>query len=156
MRNIILSFVLSAAVAIPVGAQQRAPANCTYQNCALGLSPVWNGIDVTRGDDQVRITSLGFFFPQDVTRAFRDDPEAVDVARDAFRIRQAAAVLTDAGLVLTATGLARALFQRDFDTLSTALTVVGGISLAGSVPLQFAADGALSRAVWLYNRRFAR
>jgi hypothetical protein len=156
MRNIILAFVFCAAVSIPVEAQQRAPANCTYQNCALGLSPVWNGIDVTRGDDQARVASLGFFFPQDVTRAFRDDPDAVDVARDAFRIRQAAAILTDAGLVLTATGLARALFQRDFDTLSTALTVVGGISFAGSVPLQFAADGALSRAVWLYNRKFAR
>jgi hypothetical protein len=118
------------------------------------LSPAWNGIDVTRGEDQVRVTSLGFFFPQDITHAFRDDPEAMDVARDAVRLRQAAAILTDAGLVLTATGLARALFQRDFDTLSTALTVVGGVSFMGGVPLQFAADGALSRAVWLYNRRF--
>jgi hypothetical protein len=154
MRNVFLTIVFAAAVAVPVGAQQRAPGNCTYQNCALGLSPAWNGIDVTRGEDQVRVTSLGFFFPQDITHAFRDDPEAMDVARDAVRLRQAAAILTDAGLVLTATGLARALFQRDFDTLSTALTVVGGVSFMGGVPLQFAADGALSRAVWLYNRRF--
>lgn len=155
MRTIVSAFFFAAGIAaIPVEAQQRTPANCTYQNCALGLSPVWNGIDITRGEEQTRVASLGFFFPQDVSHAFREDPEAVDVARDAFRIRQAAAILTDAGLVLTATGIARALFQRDFDTLSTALTVVGGISFAGSVPLQFAADGALSRAVWLYNRRF--
>lgn len=156
MRHIVSFFALFVAAAIPAQAQARAANNCTYQNCALGLSPVWNGIDVTRGDSQERVASLGFFFPQDVTAAFRDDPEAVDVARDAFRIRQAAAILTDAGLVLTATGIARALFQRDFDRLSTALTAVGGVSFVGGVPLQFAADGALSRAVWLYNRRFSR
>ena len=36
------------------------------------------------------------------------------------------------------------------------LAGIGGAALAVSVPLQFAADGALSRAVWWYNRRFAR
>ena len=155
MRYIAFVFALSLAAA-PAVAQGRAPVNCTYQECAVGLSPVWNGIDITRGDSQRTVASLGFFFPQDVTHAFKDDPEAADVARDAFRIRQAAAIMTDAGLVLTATGVARALFQRDFDKLSTALTVVGGVSFIGGVPLQFAADGALSRAVWLYNRRFSR
>jgi hypothetical protein len=37
--------------------------------------------------------------------------------------------------------------------------VVGGAGLAAllvSVPLQFAADGALSRAVWWHNLRYAR
>jgi hypothetical protein len=34
--------------------------------------------------------------------------------------------------------------------------VAGSASLAAGVPFQFAADGALSRAVWLYNRRFSR
>ncbi|HEX6574443.1 MAG TPA: hypothetical protein VF042_05680 [Gemmatimonadaceae bacterium] len=138
------------------GAQARTSANCSYQECALGLAPAWDGIEITRGDSQRRVGSLGFFFPQDITSAFAGDPEAVDVARDAFRIRQAAAILTDAGIVLVGTGVARALFQREFDGLSTTLTAVGGVSFLGGVPLQFAADGALSRAVWLFNRRFAR
>ena|SRR5829696_4585042 len=99
---------------------------------------------------------LGFFIPEDVSHAFADDAEAVDVARDAFRIRQIGAALTDAGIVLAATGLARALFRRDWDALSTGLTVGGGAALGAGVPFQFAADGALSRAVWLYNRRYAR
>ena len=99
---------------------------------------------------------LGFFIPEDVSHAFADDAEAVDVARDAFRIRQIGAALTDAGIVLAATGLARALFRRDWDGLSTGLTVGGGAALAAGVPFQFAADGSLSRAVWLYNRRFGR
>ena len=37
--------------------------------------------------------------------------------------------------------------------------VVGGAGLTAllvSVPLQFAADGALSRAVWWHNLRYAR
>jgi len=37
--------------------------------------------------------------------------------------------------------------------------VVGGAGLAAllvSVPIQFAADGALSRAVWWHNLRYAR
>jgi len=37
--------------------------------------------------------------------------------------------------------------------------VVGGAGLAAllvSVPLQFAADGALSRAVWWHNARYVR
>ena len=99
---------------------------------------------------------LGFFIPEDVSHAFADDAEAVDVARDAFRIRQIGAALTDAGIVLAATGLARALFRRDWDALSTGFTVGGGAALGAGVPFQFAADGALSRAVWLYNRRYAR
>jgi hypothetical protein len=150
--------ILSAMilVSIPASAQSRASANCTYQSCALGLMPVWNGLEVTRGDSQHHVAVLGFFLPQDISRSFADDPEAMGVARDAFHMRQAAALLTDAGGVLVATGLARALFQRDWDKLSTGLALGGALSLGGGVPLQFAADGALSRAVWLFNRRFSR
>ncbi len=151
--------VLVIAPAFSAGAQRttnRADPNCTYQSCALGLVPAWNGIEITRGDSQRRVAMLGFFVPEDVSRAFADDPEAVDVARDAFRIRQVGAALTDAGLVLAATGLARALFRRDWDALSTGLTVGAGAALAAAVPAHFAADGALSRAVWLYNRRYSR
>lgn len=151
--------VLTAAVAVPAAGQatrSRADANCTYQTCALGLMPVWNGIEVTQGDSQRRIALLGFFVPEDISSAFSDDPEAVDVARDAFRIRQIGAALTDAGIVMIATGLARSLFRKDWDGLSTGLTLAGGAALLGGVPVQVAADGALSRAVWLYNRRFSR
>ena len=156
MRAFFLGCALLAVSAMTADAQSRSAVNCTYQECALGLSPVWNGIDITRGDAQRRVTSLGFFFPQDISSAFAEDREAADVARDAFRIRQVAAILTDAGIVLIGTGIARALFQREFDKLSTALTLTGGLSFIGGVPAQFAADGALSRAVWLYNRRFSR
>jgi hypothetical protein len=102
------------------------------------------------------VATLGFFIPEDISHVFADDPEARDVARDAFRIRQIGAVLTDAGVILGATGVARGLFRWNWDGLSTGLTLAGGASLAAGVPFQFAADGALSRAVWLFNRRYTR
>jgi hypothetical protein len=54
------------------------------------------------------------------------------------------------------TGLARAAFQREFDGFSRVLTVTGAASVGISVPLHFAADGMLSRAVWWHNRRYSR
>jgi hypothetical protein len=151
--------LLAAVQAIPAAAQRtatRADPNCTYQTCALGLTPVWNGLEVTRGESERRVATLGFFIPEDISHVFADDAEARDAARDAFRIRQIGATLTDAGIILGATGVARALFRWDWDGLSTGLTVAGGASLAAGIPFQFAADGALSRAVWLFNRRFTR
>ena len=151
-----LLFGIQAGSAAAQRTTGRTDPNCAYQTCALGLAPVWNGLDVTRGDSQTRVATLGFFIPEDISHVFAEDADARDAARDAFRIRQAGAVLTDAGALLAVTGLARALFQRDWDGLSTGLTLAGATSLAAAIPVQFAADGALSRAVWLFNRRFAR
>jgi S-adenosylhomocysteine hydrolase len=109
-----------------------------------------------RGESERRVATLGFFVPGDVSEIFKDDADALDAAREAVRLRRIGAVLTDAGIVMAATGLARALFQRDFDKLSGALTIAGAGSLGVSIPVQFAADGYLSRAVWLYNRRYSR
>jgi hypothetical protein len=71
-------------------------------------------------------------------------------------VRQVGAALTDAGIVLVGTAIARGLFHRDWDKLATAFAVGGGIALGASFPVQLAADGYLSRAVWLYNRRYSR
>jgi hypothetical protein len=152
-----LAGVLALAL-IPLAAnsQVRSEPNCTYQTCALGLAPVWDGLAVVRGESERRVGTLGFFVPGDMSGIFKDDADALDAAREAVRIRRIGAVLTDAGIVLAATGLARALFQREFDKLSGALAVAGAASLGASIPVQFAADGYLSRAVWLYNRRYAR
>jgi hypothetical protein len=147
--------LLSGALPRMVGAQ-AADANCNYERCALGLAPTWDGLSITRGESETRIANLGFFIPTDVSRVFQGNDAALDAARDAMDVRRVAAVLTDAGIVLLVTGVARGMFQRDFDNLSKVLAVTGGVSLGASVPLQFAADGLLSRAVWLYNRRFSR
>ena len=137
-------------------AQARTDANCTYETCALGIAPVWNGLAITKGERQQTVATLGFFYPTDVASVFEGNDAAVDAANDAMRTRTIAAALTDAGIVLVATGIARAAFQRHFDGLSQALAFSGAASLAVGVPFQFSADGLLSRAVWLYNRKYAR
>jgi hypothetical protein len=102
------------------------------------------------------IANLGFFWPEDVRPVFADNPQALEAADQALQARTIGAILTDAGLVLLGTGLARAGFQREFDGLSQVLALAGATSIGVSIPFQFAADGYLSRAVWWHNRRFAR
>ena len=148
---------LFAASAASLEAQaERAPANCTYESCALGLAPAWNGLAITRGIAQRQIAVLGFFYPDDIRPVFADNAQALEAAEEALRTRTVGAILTDAGLVLLGTGLARAAFQREFDGLSKVLALTGGVSLGISVPFQLAADGFLSRAVWWHNRRYSR
>ena len=151
-------FTIAACLSLPANlhAQTTRDTNCSYQECALGLKPVLNGLAVTRGKSEEQVAVLGFFWPGEVSQVFAGDPQAQSEARNAEAIRGTAAALTDAGIVMALTGIARSLFRRDWDKLSTTLTIAGGASLGVSVPLQFAADGSLSRAVWLFNRKFAR
>jgi hypothetical protein len=161
MRDCGIRTVLAVAgLAVAMGSAevgaQAAPANCTYESCALGLAPRWDGLAITRGISQRPIANLGFFYPGDIRPIFADNPQALEAAEQAIQARTVGAILTDAGLVMLATGLARAGFQREFDGLSKALAFGGAASIGVSVPFQFAADGYLSRAVWWHNRRFAR
>lgn len=152
----ILAVVAAVATMSQFAHAQTKEPNCTYQECALGLAPVWNGLAVTRGESQQEVAVLGFFWHADVSQAFEGDRQAVQKARDAMATRQVGAVLTDVGIVLAFTGIARGLYHHDWDKFSTTLALGGGTALVASVPFQFAADGYLSRAVWLFNRRFAR
>jgi hypothetical protein len=161
MRACSIRKALAIAAVVLVSSQgearaQAAPANCTYESCALGLAPRWDGLAITRGISQRPIANLGFFYPGDIRPVFADNPQALEAAEQAIQARTVGAILTDAGLVLLVTGLARAGFQREFDGLSKALTFGGAASIGVSIPFQFAADGYLSRAVWWHNRRFAR
>ena len=153
---VVLAALLAGAPEVLAAQAERAPANCTYESCALGLAPAWNGLAITRGIAQRQIAVLGFFYPDDIRPVFADNPQALEAAEEALRTRTIGAILTDAGLLLLGTGLARAAFQREFDGLSKALALTGGVSLGVSVPFQLAADGYLSRAVWWHNRRFSR
>jgi len=71
------------------------------------------------------------------------------------QLRRFAAALTDAGLLLGGYVVARAAANRGLNNADQALGIAGAAAFTVGVPLQFAADGALSRAVWWYNVRFA-
>lgn len=135
---------------------------CGYAECALGIAPTWNGLAVVRGAAGPRVANLYFLWPRDVTAALRGDPRAPGAdsaaasARRAVSLRRTGAALTDIGLVASGVALVSGLRAR---RARSEERVVGGIGLAAllvSVPVQFAADGALSRAVWWHNLRYAR
>jgi len=144
-----------AGFTTPVRAQ-AVEAACTYESCALSLAPVWNGLAITRGISQRQVANLGYFWPSDIRPVFADNAAALEAADEALQTRTIAAVLTDAGLVLLATGLARGAFQREFDGFARVLMYSGTASIGISVPLHFAADGMLNRAIWWHNRRYSR
>jgi hypothetical protein len=128
---------------------------CIYRHCALGVLPVWNGLVVVRGETEERVAHLGFFWARDVSPIFADQPQALEYAHRAVRTRRTAALLTDLGVVLMVTGIVGTLAVEGGDEAYKALAIGGAVSFGIGVPLQFAADGQLSRAVWWHNTRFA-
>jgi hypothetical protein len=141
-----------AALAVTQSAAQTTDSAASYDRAALNIVPRLVALDVVRGAREERVSSLAFLFPHRVTSAFGTcEPAQLHAAR-AFRLRRVAAALTDAGLVLAVASATRAVSPtgRHF-----ALTAAGAM-VAGSVPIHFSADAALSRAVWEYNRQFGR
>lgn len=135
---------------------------CSYERCALDIVPAWNGLAVVRGVEGSQVALLHFFVPRDVSLAVAGrDSTAIGAghARSesyrAFQLRRSAAAFTDGGALLIAAAGISALRAGHMRRQDAVLAGAGGAALAISVPLQFAADGALSRAVWWYNRRFA-
>lgn len=160
---------LACAILLPAGtltAQAPSAASrdtaCTYGRCALTIVPAWNGLAVARGVNGDRVALLHFFLPRDVSRDIAGPDSAMvgaERAREegyhAVQLRRTAAALTDGGALLLAVAGIRAIRAGHARPQDAALAGLGGAAFAVSVPLQFAADGALSRAIWWYNRRFA-
>lgn len=165
--GIVLAIAMLMMVARDVAAQgdagsARPVASCRYRECGLYIAPAWNGLLVVRGSDAARVANLNFFLPRDIAPVLRGEPSvagadsALASAHRAVALRRAGAVLTDVGAVAVAVAVVR---MASAGRASTNDKVVGGAGLAAllvSVPIQFAADGALSRAVWWHNLRYAR
>jgi len=163
--SVLVLAVLTVMVSHSAPAQESraSVAGCSYEDCALGIAPAWNGLLVVRGSAGRRVANLNFFLPRDIAPVLRgDDPSTFGAdsahaqARRAVALRRIGAGLTDLGALATVVAVARA---ASMGRVSRTEQVVGGAGLAAllvSVPLQFAADGALSRAVWWHNARYAR
>jgi hypothetical protein len=138
-----------------VGAQ-LGDSSCAYDRCALNIVPRLFALDVVRGAREDRVASLAFLLPKRVVPAFAGSEAAEQHAAHAFRLRRTAAVLTDLGLVVVVSAGSRAAASARGRSAASTMTGVGLAMIASSVPIHFAADGELSRAVWEYNRRFGR
>ena len=159
MRINAATLVVLLLLATTQARSQEAPgasAACGYEGCALNVVPAWNGLVIVRGATEERIAVLGFFRSGTIAHAFAGSPEALAMAERATRTRRIGASLTDAGALVILGGAVLAIRDGRIDRASGALFAVGAVAVGVSVPLQFAADGQLSRAVWLFNRRFAR
>jgi hypothetical protein len=166
MRIMTIAAMLLVLAATRARAQGSAPVSpprdsaCSYRECALGIAPSWNGLAVVRGAGGPHVANLHFFWPTDISPALRGDPfargadSAAASARRAIALRRAGAALTDVGIVATGVALVSGLRARRLQTAQRAAGGVGVTALLVSVPLQFAADGALSRAVWWHNLRY--
>ncbi len=156
--------LLIIALSATANAQSVASADsaCTYRVCALAIVPSWNGLALVRGQAGPRVANLHFFLPRDITPALRGDPtrsgadSAAAEAGRALSLRRVGAAFTDLGLLAMGAAVVTALHGRHVDRSARTLGAAGMGALVISVPFQFAADGALSRAVWWHNQRFAR
>lgn len=134
---------------------------CSYSACGLAIVPRWNGLAVIRGTSGPRVANLNFFWPRSITAALvGGDALARDsvttYADHALKLRRAGAALTDAGLGAAVIVGARLASSGRAKRADRAIAAAGIASMLLSIPLQFAADGELSRAVWWHNARFVR
>jgi hypothetical protein len=152
-RLLLLSLLWSSQVA--AATPNSTPADtCTYRRCALAVVPAWNGLDLVRGENEEHVARLGFFWARDISPLFAGDPRSHEYARRAVRVRRVAVIFTDAGAVLLVAGLA-GLAGDHHDDNARVIAVAGVVSFGIGVPIQFAADGHLGRAVWWHNARLS-
>ena len=157
-RAIVPAIALGIALGITLGAASRASAQdslatsgrCPYVRCALGIAPAWNGLAVVRGAGGERVATLGFF-RAGALPVFAAHDSARYYAARAVRVRRIASVLTDVGALALVGGTVRAIGAGGLDRSGRVAMATGAAAFAVSVPLQFAADGHLARAVWWFN-----
>jgi len=155
----LVAIVLSSPLAAQPSPNRLLPAAspvavCTYLNCALSIAPAWNGLDVVDGATGRRVSGLGFFWPHRVDASFAGSDSAIAYATRAFRVRRTAAVFTDVGALLLGYAAVRQM-QGGLHGSDRVIGAVGAGAFVVGVPLQFSADGLLSRAVWWHNARYS-
>jgi hypothetical protein len=171
LRSCVASLAMTVGIAMASGAQapisargnERArgrDSSCSYTACGLAIVPRWNGLAVIQGTNGPRVANLNFFWPRSITAALRDGSggpaadSATARAQHALQLRRVGAAFTDAGVIAAVAAGARIVASgrtRRVDKVAAGASIA---SLLVSVPLQFAADGELSRAVWWHNVRF--
>jgi hypothetical protein len=175
-RRVLAAAVLTlgASVARPLHAQDaaavtqqrgtdsgRTDTTCVYERCALGIAPRWNGLEVVRGASGAPLANLHFFWPHDISTTVagpdlhvRGADSAAAAARHAVRLRRLGAAFIDGGAIVLAGAAVAALTAGKARRGDQQVASAGAAMIVISVPFQFAADGALSRAVWWHNARY--
>lgn len=163
-RVIYLLLAASLAISRPVSAQTpESTTSCGFRACALSITPRWNGLALVRGPHGPQVANLNFFWPRDVSAALTRTYSALGPsadsssaeARRAVHVRRIGAVLTDGGAMLGVVALVRSARAGTIRRSDGVLAAASAVALGVSIPVQFAADGALGRAVWWQNAGYA-
>lgn len=173
IARVLIAALCAAAAPRLVVAQQAAVATpavpppndsvISYRSAALSIAPRWDGLAVVRGANRQTVANLHFFWPRDITAELRGtDTTAIGLdsltrhVQRAVALRRAGAGFTDLGMLTMTVAIVRSLRDGRLATRDQQLAAAAVGALVVSVPIQFAADGELSRAVWWHNIRFAR
>ena len=142
----------------PAAAAPEGPLDCLeYDRCALGILPRFGGLAVVRGLQEEQVALLGFVIPgRRLDAVFAGDTLAQRYGRSAHRARWIGSVLTVTGLLTLGAAGPVAIESDDALGKFTAIALAGGVQMFAAAYYQFKADAELSRAVFAYNRRFAR
>jgi len=144
--------IAAAALSLATAATaQSTDSACTFARCGYGIMPRLTGLDVVRGTSEAPVASLPFLWSKQVAGAFSSDSAAAAHARRATSLRTAGALLSNAGAALVTAAIVTGIRAEQSRRLPVALGVGGLAALGASVPVHFAADAELSRAVWFYN-----
>ena len=162
-RLVYVLFAAALATSRAASAQVAPAATCSFRACALVISPRWNGLALVRGPHGPQVANLNFFWPRDLSAALASAQQAfgpsadssLAEARRAVHVRRIGAVLTDGAAVLGAVALVRAARAGRFRRSDGVIAAASVAALGVSIPVHFAADGALSRAVWWQNSGYA-
>ena len=161
---VVACLVASRAGAQAAGAARSTVADtaCSYSACALRIAPSWDGLGVVRGSTGERVANLHFFLPFDISDELRGPDASVTGAdsaawhaRRALDLRRVGAGFTDAGALAIGVALLRAIGAGHVSKRDQVIAAAGLGAFVISVPLQFGADGELSKAVWWHNLRYA-
>ncbi len=157
------ALALLAMISMPQSAQaqqQTSPANMPcieYERCALGLTASVTGMTVFQGTDAAPRAKLGFFLPgKTLDNVFAGDTTAIRLGRDARSQRIVGAVLSATSVLTMVAASFMAIDAGADGSSANAVFLLGAVQGAGAVYFQLKADNTLSRAVWMFNRRFSR
>jgi hypothetical protein len=134
---------------------QRPDSATVYDSQALRFESRWGSADIIRGAKGEVVGTVGWFRDFDLEKLVQSSPQASAAAHD-FRVSNfRGSLVTSIGASLVAIGLVVA--GNNSNNASTPVLIIAGVGGIGwGLSHINSSYGALSRALWWYNRDLSR
>ena len=129
----------------------RSDSTTPYDSRALRFESSWGSADIMRGAKGEVVGTVGWFRSFDVEKLVESSPQAAAAAKD-FRVSNyRGSLVTSIGASLVAVGLIIA--SNNSNNASTPVLIIAGAGgICWGLTHINSSFGALSRALWWYNR----